>query len=553
MKKELLCISSVIVFTSLLSFFSVPSYNKAYAEENNCELIINDVSTFYSSPYLALKEASINGGTVRLLSDIDGDIWKDKITINNDINVIFDLNGYTYNEKIENDTFKRMNLGGTFTLKDGSIDKTGKWNYVNETDSDFNNKIVLSSTSNDIKLNIEGGYISNFASFVDAYSASNASINISGGIFDEPIFSSITKKINLNISGGQFYYHSEPIQIDSKGELNINISNSIKGLSLYCLQTNLYEKKMNINIIDDLVLNEEKIIVQIIHNTKVSLDGLIVASFSDNVLNKNISNFVLELNDTTNSVVKENVNDWKLVVIGSNLVLKNKDYNDFNAPNVSNRLILNDDKGNKLTFTNEYSGDLSSLDNAVLVLKHLKKEKRHDEVVKNLSYKNYSIIDVIDTKIMKGDREVNLPNEDAFYVSISLNSDISSYDNYKVMDLNNKTYRATNNNGILSFETTFLGEYIILAKDVKETKYLLGAIIPLSIILILELGFIVLFHLKKTKIFKSKSIILLNTIWGGAIPIIVIESILVVLLGGYIIYILLKARKKNQIIKNRKE
>lgn len=553
MKKELLCISSVIVFTSLLSFFSVPSYNKAYAEENNCELIINDVSTFYSSPYLALKEASINGGTVRLLSDIDGDIWKDKITINNDINVIFDLNGYTYNEKIENDTFKRMNLGGTFTLKDGSIDKTGKWNYVNETDSDFNNKIVLSSTSNDIKLNIEGGYISNFASFVDAYSASNASINISGGIFDEPIFSSITKKINLNISGGQFYYHSEPIQIDSKGELNINISNSIKGLSLYCLQTNLYEKKMNINIIDDLVLNEEKIIVQIIHNTKVSLDGLIVASFSDNVLNKNISNFVLELNDTTNSVVKENVNDWKLVVIGSNLVLKNKDYNDFNAPNVSNRLILNDDKGNKLTFTNEYSGDLSSLDNAVLVLKHLKKEKRHDEVVKNLSYKNYSIIDVIDTKIMKGDREVNLPNEDAFYVSISLNSDISSYDNYKVMDLNNKTYRATNNNGILSFETTFLGEYIILAKDVKETKYLLGAIIPLSIILILELGFIVLFHLKKTKIFKSKSIILFNTIWGGAIPIIVIESILVVLLGGYIIYILLKARKKNQIIKNRKE
>ena len=553
MKKELLCISSVIVFTSLLSFFSVPSYNKAYAEENNCELIINDVSTFYSSPYLALKEASINGGTVRLLSDIDGDIWKDKITINNDINVIFDLNGYTYNEKIENDTFKRMNLGGTFTLKDGSIDKTGKWNYVNETDSDFNNKIVLSSTSNDIKLNIEGGYISNFASFVDAYSASNASINISGGIFDEPIFSSITKKINLNISGGQFYYHSEPIQIDSKGELNINISDSIKGLSLYCLQTNLYEKKMNINIIDDLVLNEEKIIIQIIHNTKVSLDGLIVASFSDNVLNKNISNFVLELNDTTNSVVKENVNDWKLVVIGSNLVLKNKDYNDFNAPNVSNKLILNDDKGNKLTFTNEYSGDLSSLENAVLVLKHLKKEKRHDEVVKNLSYKNYSIIDVIDTKIMKGDREVNLPNEDAFYVSISLNSDISSYDNYKVMDLNNKTYRATNNNGILSFETTFLGEYIILAKDVKETKYLLGAIIPLSIILILELGFIVLFHLKKTKIFKSKSIILLNTIWGGAIPIIVIESILVVLLGGYIIYILLKARKKNQIIKNRKE
>ena len=553
MKKELLCISSVIVFTSLLSFFSVPSYNKAYAEENNCELIINDVSTFFSSPYLALKEASINGGTVRLLSDIDGDIWKDKITINNDINVIFDLNGYTYNEKIENDTFKRMNLGGTFTLKDGSIDKTGKWNYVNETDSDFNNKIVLSSTSNDIKLNIEGGYISNFASFVDAYSASNASINISGGIFDEPIFSSITKKINLNISGGQFYYHSEPIQIDSKGELNINISDSIKGLSLYCLQTNLYEKKMNINIIDDLVLNEEKIIVQIIHNTKVSLDGLIVASFSDNVLNKNISNFVLELNDTTNSVVKENVNDWKLVVIGSNLVLKNKDYNDFNAPNVSNKLILNDDKGNKLTFTNEYSGDLSSLDNAVLVLKHLKKEKRHDEVVKNLAYKNYSIIDVIDTKIMKDDREVNLPNEDAFYVSISLNSDISSYDNYKVMDLNNKTYRATNNNGILSFETTFLGEYIILAKDVKETKYLLGAIIPLSIILILELGFIVLFHLKKTKIFKSKSIILLNTIWGGAIPIIVIESILVVLLGGYIIYILLKARKKNQIIKNRKE
>ena len=553
MKKELLCISSVIVFTSLLSFFSVPSYNKAYAEENNCELIINDVSTFFSSPYLALKEASINGGIVRLLSDIDGDIWKDKITINNDINVIFDLNGYTYNEKIENDTFKRMNLGGTFTLKDGSIDKTGKWNYVNETDSDFNNKIVLSSTSNDIKLNIEGGYISNFASFVDAYSASNASINISGGIFDEPIFSSITKKINLNISGGQFYYHSEPIQIDSKGELNINISDSIKGLSLYCLQTNLYEKKMNINIIDDLVLNEEKIIVQIIHNTKVSLDGLIVASFSDNVLNKNISNFVLELNDTTNSVVKENVNDWKLVVIGSNLVLKNKDYNDFNAPNVSNKLILNDDKGNKLTFTNEYSGDLSSLDNAVLVLKHLKKEKRHDEVVKNLAYKNYSIIDVIDTKIMKDDREVNLPNEDAFYVSISLNSDISSYDNYKVMDLNNKTYRATNNNGILSFETTFLGEYIILAKDVKETKYLLGAIIPLSIILILELGFIVLFHLKKTKIFKSKSIILLNTIWGGAIPIIVIESILVVLLGGYIIYILLKARKKNQIIKNRKE
>lgn len=553
MKKELLCISSIIVFTSLLSFFSVPSYNKAYAEENNCELIINDVSTFFSSPYLALKEASINGGTVRLLSDIDGDIWKDKITINNDINVIFDLNGYTYNEKIENDTFKRMNLGGTFTLKDGSIDKTGKWNYVNETDSDFNNKIVLSSTSNDIKLNIEGGYISNFASFVDAYSASNASINISGGIFDEPIFSSITKKINLNISGGQFYYHSEPIQIDSKGELNINISNSIKGLSLYCLQTNLYEKKMNINIIDDLVLNEEKIIVQIIHNTKVSLDGLIVASFSDNVLNKNISNFVLELNDTTNSVVKENVNDWKLVVIGSNLVLKNKDYNDSSTPNVSNKLILNDDKGNKLTFTNEYSGDLSSLENAVLVLKHLKKEKRHDEVIKNLSYKNYSIIDVIDTKIMKDDREVNLPNEDAFYVSISLNSDISSYDNYKVMDLNNKTYRATNNNGILSFETTFLGEYIILAKDVKETKYLLGAIIPLSIILILELGFIVLFHLKKTKIFKSKSIILLNTIWGGAIPIIVIESILVVLLGGYIIYILLKARKKNQIIKNRKE
>ena len=553
MKKELLCISSVIVFTSFLSFFSAPSYDKAYAEENSCELIINDVSTFFSSPYLALKEASINGGTVRLLSDIDGDIWKDKITINNDINVIFDLNGYTYNEKIENDTFKRMNLGGTFTLKDGSIDKTGKWNYVNETDSDFNNKIVLSSTSNDIKLNIEGGYISNFASFVDAYSASNASINISGGIFDEPIFSSITKKINLNISGGQFYYHSEPIQIDSKGELNINISDSIKGLSLYCLQTNLYEKKMNINIIDDLVLNEENIIVQIIHNTKVSLDGLIVASFSDNVLNKNISNFVLELNDTTNSVVKENVNDWKLVVIGSNLVLKNKDYNDFNAPNVSNKLILNDDKGNKLTFTNEYSGDLSSLENAVLVLKHLKKEKRHYEVVKNLSYKNYSIIDVIDTKIMKGDREVNLPNEDAFYVSISLNSDISSYDNYKVMDLNNKTYRATNNNGILSFETTFLGEYIILAKDVKETKYLLGAIIPLSIILILELGFIVLFHLKKTKIFKSKSIILLNTIWGGAIPIIVIESILVVLLGGYIIYILLKARKKNQIIKNRKE
>ena len=100
MKKELLCISSVIVFTSLLSFFSVPSYNKAYAEENNCELIINDVSTFFSSPYLALKEASINGGIVRLLSDIDGDIWKDKITINNDINVIFDLNGYTYNEKI---------------------------------------------------------------------------------------------------------------------------------------------------------------------------------------------------------------------------------------------------------------------------------------------------------------------------------------------------------------------------------------------------------------------------------------------------------------------
>ena len=553
MKKELLCISSVIVFTSLLSFFSVPSYTEAYAEEKNCELIINDVSTFFSSPYLALKEASINGGTVRLLSDIDGDIWKDKITINNDINVIFDLNGYTYNEKIENGTFKRMNLGGTFTLKDGSIDKTGKWNYVNETDSDFNNKIVLSSTSNDIKLNIEGGYISNFASFVDAYSASNASINISGGIFDEPIFSSITKKINLNISGGQFYYHSEPIQIDSKGELNINISNSIKGLSLYCLQTNLYEKKMNINIIDDLVLNEEKIIVQIIHNTKVSLDGLIVASFSDNVLNKNISNFVLELNDTTNSVVKENVNDWKLVVIGSTIVLKNKDYNDFSAPNVSNKLILNDDKGNKLTFTNEYSGDLSSLDNAVLVLKHLKKEKRHDEVVKNLAYKNYSIIDVIDTKIMKDDREINLPNEDAFYVSISLNSDISSYDNYKVMDLNNKTYRATNNNGILSFETTFLGEYIILAKDVKETKYLLGAIIPLSIILILELGFIVLFHLKKTKILKSKSIILLNTIWGGAIPIIVIESILVVLLGGYIIYILLKARKKNQIIKNRKE
>ena len=57
MKKELLCISSVIVFTSLLSFFSVPSYNKAYAEENNCELIINDVSTFFFFTLFSIKRS----------------------------------------------------------------------------------------------------------------------------------------------------------------------------------------------------------------------------------------------------------------------------------------------------------------------------------------------------------------------------------------------------------------------------------------------------------------------------------------------------------------
>lgn len=554
MKKEILCLTSAIVFTSLLSFFSVPNYKKVFAEDTVCEFTYNGTTTYFDSPYLALKAASNTGGIVKLNNDVTKDSWKDKITINDGIDVTFDLNGFTYNEAIENATFKRISLGGIFTLKDSSSSKTGKWNYLNETDSDFNNKIVLSSSSKNVCLNIEGGYISNFASFVDAYSADDAVINISGGIFDEPIFISITKKVTLNISGGKFNYQSEPIQIDENGELDINISNSIDGLSLYCPQTILEEDKMNITISDDLVLKDNPITIHIVHNKNTSLDGLIIASFSDNVLNRNVSNFSLALNDTTNAIVKEEVKNWKSVVIGNNLVLKNKDYYDANTPNVSNKLILNDDKGNKVTFTNEYLGDITILENSLLNVNHLKKENKHIEVVKDLEYKKYSIIDVVDTKIMKDGSEVNLPVSNSFFISISLDDDNKNYDKYLVMDMNKKTYRVTNNNGVISFETTELGEYIILAEGVNETKYLLGAIIPLTVILILEIGFILFFHMRKKGLFiKNKSIALVSVIWGGAVPLIVIESILIVLLGAYIIYLLVPRKKKKNIVKENRE
>ena len=191
------------------------SYYKSCVVETNGELTLSNKVEFVAAigevKYETLQAAfaAANGGTVVLLRDI---------TIDSTVEVtgtaVLDLNGYTVSmEDASSKAAYLIKNTGNLTIKDSSVEKSGKLTFVSTTPS-ANYGYSTSTIANAGTLTVESGTIENTtnggASYAidTAWYVSNVTLNINGGHIKSngnavrQVLYSTTAQNTVNVTGG---------------------------------------------------------------------------------------------------------------------------------------------------------------------------------------------------------------------------------------------------------------------------------------------------------------------------------------------------------------